>query len=226
LRLDTCSFSIQLGDLSLIVEALVDNAFKFSRHETPVSLELSAGGRLIITDRGQCMSAEEIRRLGAFQQFDHQKYEQQGLGLGLVLVQKLVARCHGEFSLSSAPGERTQAQIDFPLAETGSKKTCSTASARSDVCAGLTSFHANRVSPEFWAEFDRCRFSFDWLHFKRLDYLSPWKRGTNNEKLNLIVGSQLLHFLDIRKLPHLLKERLGRGVGAEHQLESSSHIPL
>jgi signal transduction histidine kinase len=75
------------------------------------------------------MSAEEIRRVGAFQQFDHQKYEQQGLGLGLVLVQKLVARCHGEFSLSSAPGERTQAQIDFPLAETGSKKTCSTASA-------------------------------------------------------------------------------------------------
>jgi two-component system sensor histidine kinase/response regulator len=129
LRLDTCSFSIQLGDLSLIVEELVDNAFKFSRHETPVSVELSAGGRLIITDRGRCMSAEEIRRVGALQQFDHQKYEQQGLGLGLVLVQKLVARCHGEFSLSSAPGERTQAQIDFPLAETGSKKTCSTASA-------------------------------------------------------------------------------------------------
>jgi signal transduction histidine kinase len=57
------------------------------------------------------MTAEEISRVGAFQQFDRQKYEQQGLGLGLVLVQKLVARCHGEFSLSSAPGERTQASL-------------------------------------------------------------------------------------------------------------------
>jgi two-component system sensor histidine kinase/response regulator len=112
-RIEGCSFSIQPGDLSLIVEELVDNACKFSRHATPVSVELRAPGRLIITDRGRGLTVEEIGRIDAFQQFDRQKYEQQGLGLGLVLVQKLMVLCQAEFSISSVPGEGTQVQIAF-----------------------------------------------------------------------------------------------------------------
>jgi two-component system, sensor histidine kinase and response regulator len=120
-RIDACSLSIGLGDLSRIVEELVDNACKFSRQETPVRVELSGGGRLIITDRGRGLTAEEISRIGAFQQFDRRKYEQQGLGLGLVLVQKLMVACQAEFSISSVPGEGTQVQIAFPRAEPGPK---------------------------------------------------------------------------------------------------------
>jgi two-component system, sensor histidine kinase and response regulator len=120
-QIDACSLSIQLGDLSRIVEELVDNACKFSRQETPVNVELSGRGRLIITDRGRGLTAEEISRIGAFQQFDRRKYEQQGLGLGLVLVQKLMVACQAEFSISSVPGEGTQVQIAFPPAEPGSK---------------------------------------------------------------------------------------------------------
>jgi two-component system, sensor histidine kinase and response regulator len=120
-QINACSFSIQLEDLSLIVEQLVDNACKFSRQETPVSIELSAGRRLIIADRGRGLTAEEIGRIGAFQQFDRKKYEQQGLGLGLVLVQRLLALCHAEFSISSVPGEGTQVQMAFPRAEPDSK---------------------------------------------------------------------------------------------------------
>ena len=87
-RIDACSLSIQLEDLSRIVEELVDNACAFSRQDTPISLELSAGGALTITDRGRGLTDEEIGHIGAFQQFDRQKYEQQGLGLGLVLGPK------------------------------------------------------------------------------------------------------------------------------------------
>ena len=75
----------------------MDNACKFSRKETPVSVELGGDGRLNITDRGRGLTVEEIGRIGAFLQFDRQKYEQQGLGLGLVLVQKLTLSRDGVF---------------------------------------------------------------------------------------------------------------------------------
>jgi signal transduction histidine kinase len=111
-----CSISVKSGDLIRIVEELVDNACKFSRQGTPVEVELGVDGRLIITDRGRGLTTGEISRIGAFQQFDRKKNEQQGLGLGLVLVQKLTAQCQAEFSLNSQPGQGTQVRIAFSLA--------------------------------------------------------------------------------------------------------------
>jgi two-component system sensor histidine kinase/response regulator len=113
-QVKACPISIKPGDLSRLVEELVDNAFKFSRQGTPVEVELSADGRLTVTDRGRGLTSEEINRIGAFQQFDRKKNEQQGLGLGLVLVQKLTAQCNGEFSINSQPGEGTRVQVAFP----------------------------------------------------------------------------------------------------------------
>jgi len=110
-----CSLSIKSGDLTRIVEELVDNACKFSRQGTPVKVELDANGRLIVTDEGRGLAAEEIARIGAFQQFDRKKNEQQGLGLGLVLVQKLAAPPPPQISINSEPGKETQAGIAFPL---------------------------------------------------------------------------------------------------------------
>jgi two-component system, sensor histidine kinase and response regulator len=115
-RVQACPISIKPDDLSRTVEELVDNALKFSRQGTPVIVELSADGRLTVTDRGRGLTAEEISRVGAFQQFDRKKNEQQGLGLGLVLVQKLTAQCKAEFSINSQPGKETAVQIAFPSA--------------------------------------------------------------------------------------------------------------
>jgi two-component system, sensor histidine kinase and response regulator len=112
-RVNACWISVPAEDLSRMVEELVDNACKFSRHETPVKVVLSDDGKLIITDQGRGLTAEQISRIGAFRQFDRTIYEQQGLGLGLVLVQRLTARCKALFSMSSQPGEGTQAQIAF-----------------------------------------------------------------------------------------------------------------
>ncbi len=116
LRTEACSISVKPRDLSRIVEELVDNACKFSRQGTPVKVELSTDGRLTITDQGRGLTSEEIDCIGAFQQFDRKTNEQQGLGLGLVLVQKLTALGQAEFSIISQPGEGTQAQIAFPSA--------------------------------------------------------------------------------------------------------------
>jgi signal transduction histidine kinase len=113
-RIQACPLSVKPDDLSRIVEELVDNACKFSRQGTPVTVTLENDGRLIVTDEGRGMTAEEISRIGAFQQFDHEKYAQQGLGLGLVLVQKLSALYRAPFSLRSDPGKGTRAEVAFP----------------------------------------------------------------------------------------------------------------
>ena len=113
-RLEACSLSVKPEDLIRIVEELVDNACKFSRQGTPLKVELSTDGRLIVTDQGRGLTVEDINHIGAFQQFDRQKHEQQGLGLGLVLVQKLTALSGAKFLITSQPGEGTQVEIAFP----------------------------------------------------------------------------------------------------------------
>jgi two-component system sensor histidine kinase/response regulator len=110
-----CSLAIDAGDLSRILEELVDNACKFSRPGSPIRVELSDDRRLTITDAGRGLTAGEIKSIGAFQQFERKKYEQQGLGLGLILVQRLVKKSRAEFSMVSDPGKRTEVQIAFPL---------------------------------------------------------------------------------------------------------------
>jgi len=115
LRVIPCPIAIRAPDLARLVDELVHNACKFSRVGTPVEINLAADGVLTVSDKGRGMTAEEIGQIGAFQQFDRKKQEQQGLGLGLVLVQKLAARNGAKFSIASKPGEGTTVQLAFPL---------------------------------------------------------------------------------------------------------------
>jgi two-component system sensor histidine kinase/response regulator len=115
LQCGECLILMSAPDLALIVEELVDNALKFSREGTAVGVTLDMEGVLLITDAGRGMSKDEIEHIGAFHQFDRKKYEQQGLGLGLALVQKLSSRNGAKFSADSMPEHGTQARIKFQL---------------------------------------------------------------------------------------------------------------
>jgi len=112
---EECALLASPSDLALIVEELVDNAFKFSRRGTPVVVRLGGDGVLLITDVGRGMSEEEIGQIGAFQQFDRKKHEQQGLGLGLILVQKLAIRNGATCSVTCLPEQGIQDRITFQL---------------------------------------------------------------------------------------------------------------
>jgi signal transduction histidine kinase len=112
-----CPILAKSRDFSLIVEELIDNACKFSRPGTPVSVELKPDGRLTVTDEGRGLTAAEIVQIEAFRQFDRTRQEQPGLGLGLVLVQQLAAGCGAKFFMNSRPGEGTQVEITFLLSE-------------------------------------------------------------------------------------------------------------
>lgn len=114
IQVNPVSIAIKPQDLVRIVEELVDNAFKFSRQGTPVAVAMGSDGALVVSDQGRGLTAEEIAHIGAFKQFERKKNEQQGLGLGLVLVQKLAAVCQAKFNVTSQPGASTEARIEFP----------------------------------------------------------------------------------------------------------------
>ena len=99
---------------------LLDNACKFSEPGSPIHIRCaltSQSFRFCVEDRGRGMSQEQIQRIGAFKQFDRHRYEQQGLGLGLTIVQLLAAQHRAECLIDSTPGKGTRVEIVFSLEE-------------------------------------------------------------------------------------------------------------
>jgi two-component system sensor histidine kinase/response regulator len=108
------SLPVKGEDLSRIVEELVDNACKFSRQDTPIQVHLGDDRALVVTDLGRGMTPEQSGQIGAFQQFDRKQHEQQGLGLGLHLVRRIIGLYGAKLDISSALGMGTRVQIIFP----------------------------------------------------------------------------------------------------------------
>ncbi len=104
--------------LGWLVDELVENAFKFSDGGTLVSVVLELGSghwALQVGDAGRGMSEQQVKSIMAFRQFERGVYEQQGLGLGLELVQRLLRLYGGRLQISSAPQGGTKACAWLPL---------------------------------------------------------------------------------------------------------------
>jgi signal transduction histidine kinase len=99
-----------------IVAEVVDNAFRYSPPGSPVvvALERKGGATLSVADRGRGMTGAQIAEVGAFNQFDRERFEQQGSGVGLALVRRIVEACGGTFVIDSQPGEGTTVRASWP----------------------------------------------------------------------------------------------------------------
>ena len=103
-----------------IIDELVDNAFKFSTRDTPVCIVARLTRNLFtlsITDRGRGMAAQQIADIGAHMQFERRFYEQQGVGLGLIIARRLAELHGGDFAIESTPGEGTAVRLTLPQAD-------------------------------------------------------------------------------------------------------------
>jgi signal transduction histidine kinase len=90
--------------LKKIVTELVENAFKFSEPGTPVMVTLKATGgdiELSVRDAGRGFSTEQIKRIGAYVQFERKMQDDQGFGLGLAISKKLVELHGGTLAVES-----------------------------------------------------------------------------------------------------------------------------
>jgi signal transduction histidine kinase len=93
-------------DAMKVVTELVDNAFKFSEPGQAVSISAKAidgAYELCVKDGGRGMTQKQIEHIGAFMQFERYLHEQQGLGLGLAIVQAVAESYGYEFEAKSEP---------------------------------------------------------------------------------------------------------------------------
>jgi two-component system, sensor histidine kinase and response regulator len=120
LELQDAPLPILEAHLRKIIEELVDNAFKFSSQGTPVQIfsDVDADGyHLQVIDQGRGMTPAQIASSRAYLQFERKLYEQQGSGLGLTIVKRLVELYEGSLSIQSKFGDRTCVYIDLPKAK-------------------------------------------------------------------------------------------------------------
>ncbi len=104
--------------LEMIVREVLNNAFKFSPSDSSIRVVLSKTTEyysIIVQDKGRGISKQHIRSIEAFTQFDRQQYEQQGVGLGLALVRKILDLYSGKFIIQSEQGKGTTVQMTLPL---------------------------------------------------------------------------------------------------------------
>ncbi|MCE1200347.1 MAG: HAMP domain-containing histidine kinase, partial [Marinilabiliales bacterium] len=117
LKTEHCKVALRESDFLKIVEEIADNAFKFSPSGTPVRITckmMDGKFHLNVEDSGRGISAADIQRIGAYMQFDRDFYEQQGSGLGLIIVKKLVELYKGELQINSKQGIGTQITLSLP----------------------------------------------------------------------------------------------------------------
>jgi two-component system, sensor histidine kinase and response regulator len=101
-----------------LLNELLDNAFRFSETGQKVYLSFIKEGEFLkinIKDEGRGMTPEQIREISALTQFDRALYEQQGVGLGLIVSKKIVEVHDGEFEISSNDDNGVTICFTLPL---------------------------------------------------------------------------------------------------------------
>jgi len=100
---------------------VVDNAIKFSRHKGQrVTVHVQAVEsrvEIAVTDEGVGISAANIPHLfERFRQFDRERMEQQGIGMGLAIARDLVRLHGGDIIVESGLGRGSTFTIWIPVA--------------------------------------------------------------------------------------------------------------
>lgn len=114
------SLDLKVSDtyLAFVLFELIDNALKFSGNNKVFISGKAFNDKyyeVVIVDQGIGFSEEELKRIGAGQQFNREKREQQGLGLGLFLSKTIIKKMNGVFSIVSEENVGTKIVVFFPL---------------------------------------------------------------------------------------------------------------
>lgn len=125
-RVDDLSINLETADVRInpeymqrMILELVDNALKFSKKGQKVIItgKMESDEYLIeVHDFGRGFHLESLGDIAPFKQFNRKRFEQQGLGIGLYLVKRIVDFNQGELKISPIEGEGTSVYINLPLA--------------------------------------------------------------------------------------------------------------
>lgn len=119
-ELNDAPLSMAEDYLKKIVGELVQNALKFSDAGSPVHVRLKTNAEgeveFSVRDEGRGFSTEQIRRIGAYMQFERKMQDEQGFGLGLAIAKKLVELHGGTLLIESGGGDGSTVTAKFPKA--------------------------------------------------------------------------------------------------------------
>jgi len=119
LQVDEARLMIHRDHLESLVEALLDNAFRYSEPGATVSVMGRAGEGnrylLKVTDSGQGMYPEQVANLVRQAEFDRLRFVETHTGLGWTLLQKLVDLYGGKVNLSSQVGQGTTVDLELKI---------------------------------------------------------------------------------------------------------------
>jgi two-component system sensor histidine kinase/response regulator len=123
-RAGDLDFDMEQADLNInpeyllrIVLELTDNALKFSKTGQRVHVKgRKEGDNYIIEvrDIGRGFVLNSLEDIAPFKQFKRSKFEQQGLGIGLYLVKRLLEFNQGEMKIVSSDEEGTTVTVTLP----------------------------------------------------------------------------------------------------------------
>ncbi len=113
-----CNIKISERHFVILLKELVDNALKFSKSGTKVTVTGTKSDnkyQLVICDNGCGFDQKHIKEISAFFQFNKDELQQPGLGLGLAIVRRILEIFEGTISIGSIPGKFTKIQVSFKL---------------------------------------------------------------------------------------------------------------
>lgn len=117
LKIEDKPISVLISHFKKITEELIDNAVKFSDDNNEVQIQsyiLNNKYYIEFNNKGIEFPKDKIEKIGGFMQFGRTDFEQQGIGLGLAIVQKILVIYNGNISIESS-NKNTTVTISFPL---------------------------------------------------------------------------------------------------------------
>lgn len=122
IKINLVSASVKMGEeyLAKLIDELVDNALKYSPKGKEVYIYSSIQQDyyfLTIHDQGLGIPQKYMNHIDSYIQFDRQSNEQQGLGLGLGIIFKIVDLHNGYIEIESEQNKFTKIMIKIPIAK-------------------------------------------------------------------------------------------------------------
>lgn len=112
-----CDVNMLNSHFEKVIEELVDNAFKFSNENSLVEINSSVNDgkyEVRIKNVGIEFTKDQIQNIGGFMQFNRKYVEQQGIGLGLAIVNMINSLYGNELNINSFNGH-TEIILNVPI---------------------------------------------------------------------------------------------------------------
>ncbi|MCX7736165.1 MAG: HAMP domain-containing histidine kinase [Candidatus Kapabacteria bacterium] len=119
IELEDASIQMSENFFTILMTELIDNAVKYSDNGKPIIIKTKADSEnlnLMVMDYGMGINQEDLNKIDAYTQFDRDKFEQQGLGLGLAIVHRIVDISGSKIKIESEVNNFTKVEISIPLA--------------------------------------------------------------------------------------------------------------